>query len=66
VLIAPDIVGPSDEIVERLLADAAVQEVCELRTELPYEFGHQDYEQILHDVAHYVAPRLGWPGPDPH
>jgi alkanesulfonate monooxygenase SsuD/methylene tetrahydromethanopterin reductase-like flavin-dependent oxidoreductase (luciferase family) len=60
VLIAPDIVGRSEEIVERLLADAAVQEVSELRMELPYEFSHQDYEQILHDVVHSVAPKLGW------
>jgi hypothetical protein len=60
VLIAPDVAGPSEEIVERLLADAAVQEVSELRMELPYEFSHEDYEQILHDVVHAVAPRLGW------
>jgi alkanesulfonate monooxygenase SsuD/methylene tetrahydromethanopterin reductase-like flavin-dependent oxidoreductase (luciferase family) len=62
VLIAPDIVGPADEIVERLLADAAISEVSELRAELPYEFSHADYEQILHDLAHSVGPRLGWPG----
>jgi hypothetical protein len=60
VLIAPDIVGPAEEIAERLLADAAVREVSELRAELPYEFSHRDYEQILHDVLHVVAPRLGW------
>jgi alkanesulfonate monooxygenase SsuD/methylene tetrahydromethanopterin reductase-like flavin-dependent oxidoreductase (luciferase family) len=60
VLIAPDIVGPAEEIAERLLADAAVREVSELRIELPYEFSHQDYEQILHDALHAVAPRLGW------
>ena len=59
-LIAPDIVGPAAEIAERLLADPAVQEVSELRMELPYEFSHQDYQQILHDVVHAVAPRLGW------
>src|SRR6202034_1480614 len=56
VLIAPDVVGTSGEIVERLLADAAVAEVAELRMELPYEFSHQDYEQILFDVTHSVAP----------
>jgi alkanesulfonate monooxygenase SsuD/methylene tetrahydromethanopterin reductase-like flavin-dependent oxidoreductase (luciferase family) len=60
VLFAPDIVGRSEEIVERLLADAAVQEVSELRMELPYEFSHQDYEQILHDMVNSVAPKLGW------
>jgi len=59
-LFAPDLVGPSDEIVERLLADAAVGEVEELRLELPYELTAADYEQILHDTATLVAPRLGW------
>jgi alkanesulfonate monooxygenase SsuD/methylene tetrahydromethanopterin reductase-like flavin-dependent oxidoreductase (luciferase family) len=59
-LFATDLVGPADEIAERLLADAAVQEVSELRMELPYEFGHQDYEQLLHDTARLIAPRLGW------
>jgi hypothetical protein len=28
--------------------------------ELPYEFSHQDYEQILYDMVHSVAPKLGW------
>jgi hypothetical protein len=26
----------------------------------PYEFSHLDYQQILHDVVHAVAPRPGW------
>lgn len=59
-LFAPDLVGSSDEIVERLLADAAVAEVNELRLELPYGLRRADYEQILHDVATSVAPALGW------
>ena len=59
-LFAPDLVGTSDEIVERLHADAAVAEVDELRLELPYEFTAADYEQILHDTVTLVAPRLGW------
>jgi alkanesulfonate monooxygenase SsuD/methylene tetrahydromethanopterin reductase-like flavin-dependent oxidoreductase (luciferase family) len=60
VLFAPDLVGPSEQIVERLRADVAVQQVSELRVELPYEFSRDDYAQILHDVARYVAPQLGW------
>jgi alkanesulfonate monooxygenase SsuD/methylene tetrahydromethanopterin reductase-like flavin-dependent oxidoreductase (luciferase family) len=60
VLFAPDLVGPSEQIVERLRADAAVQRVSELRIELPYEFASDDYVQILHDVASNIAPRLGW------
>jgi alkanesulfonate monooxygenase SsuD/methylene tetrahydromethanopterin reductase-like flavin-dependent oxidoreductase (luciferase family) len=59
-LFALDLVGPADEIVERLRADAAVAAVGELRIELPYEFGRADYEQILHDVSALVAPALGW------
>ncbi|MEN0128567.1 MAG: LLM class flavin-dependent oxidoreductase [Brevundimonas sp.] len=57
-LFAPDLVGPADEIAERLLADAAVAEVDELRLELPYEFSLADYEQILHDTVTLIAPRL--------
>lgn len=60
ILIAPDVVGTSDIIAERLLSDAALQEVTELRMELPYEFSHADYEQILHDMVTHIAPRLGW------
>jgi alkanesulfonate monooxygenase SsuD/methylene tetrahydromethanopterin reductase-like flavin-dependent oxidoreductase (luciferase family) len=60
VLFAPDLIGPSEQIVERLRADAAVQEVSEFRLELPYEFSRDDYEQILYDAAHAVAPHLGW------
>jgi alkanesulfonate monooxygenase SsuD/methylene tetrahydromethanopterin reductase-like flavin-dependent oxidoreductase (luciferase family) len=59
-LFARDLVGTSAEIIEQLLADAAVSRVSELRVELPYEFSHDDYEQILHDVATSVAPALGW------
>ncbi|GAB2808718.1 hypothetical protein GCM10027073_46810 [Streptomyces chlorus] len=34
--------------------------VSGLRLELPYEFHRDDYEQILHDVRHLIAPELGW------
>ncbi|MEV6930847.1 LLM class flavin-dependent oxidoreductase [Dactylosporangium sp. NPDC051485] len=60
ILFAPDVVGTAEEIVERLRADAVVQAVDELRLELPYEFDGAEYEQILHDVVHSVAPALGW------
>ncbi|MEV0134452.1 hypothetical protein AB0H83_39090 [Dactylosporangium sp. NPDC050688] len=59
-LFAPDVVGTTAEIVDRLRADAAVQAVDELRLELPYEFDRAQYEQILHDVVGSVAPALGW------
>ncbi|MFD0686200.1 LLM class flavin-dependent oxidoreductase [Actinomadura fibrosa] len=57
---APDLVGPSDEIVDALRADVAVAEVGELRLELPYEFSEHDYRQILHDARALIAPALGW------
>jgi hypothetical protein len=60
ILIAQDVVGTSDQILDRLLSDAAVNEVTELRMELPYEFSHEDYEQILHDMVTKIAPHLGW------
>ncbi|MGW1780564.1 hypothetical protein ACWCQQ_15680 [Streptomyces sp. NPDC002143] len=33
--------------------------MSELRLELPYEFRREDYEQILYDVRHLIAPELG-------
>ncbi|WP_041940584.1 MULTISPECIES: LLM class flavin-dependent oxidoreductase [Frankia] len=62
-LFAPDLVGDAQRILDGLRADAAVGEVTELRVELPYEFDRRDYEQVLHDVAHTVAPALGWRPP---
>lgn len=60
VLFAPDLVGPAAEIVQRLQADPVLARTTELRLELPYEFARADYEQILHDTVHLVAPALGW------
>ncbi|GIF23038.1 alkanesulfonate monooxygenase SsuD/methylene tetrahydromethanopterin reductase-like flavin-dependent oxidoreductase (luciferase family) [Actinoplanes tereljensis] len=58
VLFAPDLVGPADEIVERLAADPVLARTSELRLELPYEFRRDDYEQILHDAIRLIAPAL--------
>jgi alkanesulfonate monooxygenase SsuD/methylene tetrahydromethanopterin reductase-like flavin-dependent oxidoreductase (luciferase family) len=59
-LFAPDLVGTAEQILERLTADPVLATVSELRLELPYEFHRDDYEQILHDVRHLIAPELGW------
>lgn len=59
-LFAPDVVGTAEQILEELTADPVVSAVSELRVELPYEFRREEYEQILHDVRHLVAPELGW------
>jgi alkanesulfonate monooxygenase SsuD/methylene tetrahydromethanopterin reductase-like flavin-dependent oxidoreductase (luciferase family) len=59
ILIAPDLVGTSAEIVEFLRADPVLAEVTELQLELPYAFGHEEYEQIVSDAATSIAPQLG-------
>jgi alkanesulfonate monooxygenase SsuD/methylene tetrahydromethanopterin reductase-like flavin-dependent oxidoreductase (luciferase family) len=60
ILIAPDLVGTSAEIVESLRADPVLAEVSELQLELPYAFAHEEYEQILSDAVTSIAPQLGW------
>lgn len=60
ILFAPDIVGTSEEIIERLHADPVLARTSELRLELPYEFHREDYEQILHDTVESIAPAFGW------
>jgi hypothetical protein len=59
-LAAPDIVGTSDEVAERLYADAAFREVREVVFALPFSFDHTDYVQILTDMATCLGPALGW------
>ncbi|MGZ2460737.1 hypothetical protein ACVINH_005824 [Rhizobium anhuiense] len=44
----------------QLFADPILPEVSELRLELPYEFEHAEYRQILHDFVTTIAPELGW------
>jgi alkanesulfonate monooxygenase SsuD/methylene tetrahydromethanopterin reductase-like flavin-dependent oxidoreductase (luciferase family) len=59
-LFAPDLVGASEEIAERLRAHAAFREVDEVAFALPFTFGHEDYVQILTDMATKLGPALGW------
>ncbi|MFD8154245.1 LLM class flavin-dependent oxidoreductase [Streptomyces sp. NPDC059720] len=59
-LFAPDLVGPSAEIAERLHAHAAFREVDEVAFALPFTFEHEDYVQILTDMATHLGPALGW------
>jgi alkanesulfonate monooxygenase SsuD/methylene tetrahydromethanopterin reductase-like flavin-dependent oxidoreductase (luciferase family) len=59
-MFAPDIVGSSDEIAERLHAHAAFREVDEVAFALPFTFEHEDYVQILTDMAEKLGPALGW------
>ncbi|WP_128374506.1 LLM class flavin-dependent oxidoreductase [Streptomyces cavernae] len=59
-LFAPDLVGTSDEIAERLYAHAAFREADEVAFALPFTFEHEDYVQILTDIATKLGPALGW------
>jgi hypothetical protein len=60
ILIAPDVVGTSEQILEALHADPVLAEISELQLELPYAFSGSEYEQILSDVVDSIAPELGW------
>jgi len=59
-LFAPDLVGSSAEIAEALYAHAGFREVREVAFALPFSFGHDDYVQILTDMAGKLGPALGW------
>ena len=59
-MFAPDLVGPSAQIAERLYAHAGFQEVDEVAFALPFTFEHADYVQILTDMATVLGPALGW------
>ncbi|MBQ0889598.1 LLM class flavin-dependent oxidoreductase [Streptomyces sp. RM72] len=59
-LFAPDLVGPSRLIAERLHAHPAYREVDEVMFALPFTFDHEDHVQILTDIAERLGPALGW------
>ncbi|MET8172608.1 LLM class flavin-dependent oxidoreductase [Streptomyces clavifer] len=61
IMFAPDLVGSSAEIAERLAAHVAFREVDEVAFALPFSFGHEDYVQILTDIATLLGPALGRP-----
>jgi alkanesulfonate monooxygenase SsuD/methylene tetrahydromethanopterin reductase-like flavin-dependent oxidoreductase (luciferase family) len=59
-MFSPDFVGTSEEIAERLYAHAAFREIDEVAFALPFTFEHDDYVQILTDMATQLGPVLGW------
>jgi len=59
-LFARDIIGTSAAIAEALYAHAAFREVTEVAFALPFTFEHEDYVQILTDMATKLGPALGW------
>jgi alkanesulfonate monooxygenase SsuD/methylene tetrahydromethanopterin reductase-like flavin-dependent oxidoreductase (luciferase family) len=59
-MFAQDLVGSSEQIAERLYAHAAFREIDEVAFALPFTFEHEDYVQILTDIATKLGPALGW------
>ena len=59
-LFAVDLVGTADQIAEQLYAHVAFQAVDEVAFALPFSFEHEDYVQILTDIATKLGPALGW------
>ncbi|MCU1543817.1 MAG: class flavin-dependent oxidoreductase [Microbacteriaceae bacterium] len=59
-LFAADLVGSAAEIAERLHEDAGFREVDEVAFALPFSFEHDDYVQLLTDIAGALGPALGW------
>ena len=59
-MFAVDLIGTSEEIAEQLYAHAGFREVTEVVFALPFSFEHEDYVQILTDMAGRLGPALGW------
>jgi alkanesulfonate monooxygenase SsuD/methylene tetrahydromethanopterin reductase-like flavin-dependent oxidoreductase (luciferase family) len=59
-LFARDLIGTSEQIAGQLYAHAGFQEVEEVAFALPFSFDHDDYVQILTDIATKLGPALGW------
>ncbi len=59
-MFAPDLVGPSEEIAQRLYASPSFREIDEVAFALPFSFQHDDYVQILTDISSRLGPALGW------
>jgi alkanesulfonate monooxygenase SsuD/methylene tetrahydromethanopterin reductase-like flavin-dependent oxidoreductase (luciferase family) len=58
-MFAPDLVGPSAELADRLQSNAAFREIDEVAFALPFTFQPDDYIQILTDMATHLSPALG-------
>ena len=59
-LFARDLIGTSAEIADQLYAHAGFRDVTEVAFALPFTFDHEDYVQILTDIAEKLGPALGW------
>jgi alkanesulfonate monooxygenase SsuD/methylene tetrahydromethanopterin reductase-like flavin-dependent oxidoreductase (luciferase family) len=59
-LFARDVIGTSEQIAEQLYANKGFREVDEVAFALPFTFDHDDYVQMLTDMATKLGPALGW------
>lgn len=59
-MFAPDLIGTSAQIAGQLRAHPAFREVTEVAFALPFTFDHDDYVQLLTDIATKLGPELGW------
>ncbi|HEX5404171.1 MAG TPA: LLM class flavin-dependent oxidoreductase [Pseudonocardiaceae bacterium] len=59
-LFSRDYTGTSAGIAEQLHDHPAFQEIDEVAFALPFTFDHDDYVQILTDIATRLGPALGW------
>jgi alkanesulfonate monooxygenase SsuD/methylene tetrahydromethanopterin reductase-like flavin-dependent oxidoreductase (luciferase family) len=65
-MFANDVIGSSEKIAEVLYADAGFRGVREVVFALPFSFDHEDYVQIITDIAEILGPALGWEPKSPH
>jgi len=59
-LFSRDYVGTSAQIADQLSSHVAFREIDEVAFALPFSFAHEDYVQILTDIATKLGPALGW------
>ncbi len=60
VLIARDMLGTADEIVDMIANDPAFQAADDYVFELPFEFELADWKLMLEVVAEKIGPAFGW------
>lgn len=59
-IIARDVLGSQEEIIEYISNDLAFQAGDDYLFELPFEFELADWKQILQQLATRIGPALGW------
>jgi hypothetical protein len=60
ILFSTDLIGPAASIADQLHTTLSYQAVDEVVFALPFTFDHDDYVQILTDIATRLGPELGW------